>query len=118
LGAISALAFVSDHGENLFDTPENRVLHGGSNFTKYDFHVPLFIWTSDKYNQQYPSKVENLVRNKDKKLTAGNLFYSFLDIANITFSEQVLAKSIASPYLKEDSVRYVITTNMEVAKGF
>ena len=118
LGAISALAFVSDHGENLFDTPENRVLHGGSNFTKYDFHVPFFVWTSDKYNQQYPSKVENLIRNKDRKLTAGNLFYSFLDIANITFPEQVLTKSIASSCLKEDSVRYVITTNMEVTKGF
>ena len=118
LGAISALAFVSDHGENLFDTPENRVLHGGSKFTKYDFHVPFFVWTSDEYNQQYPSKVENLIQNKDKKLSVNNLFYSFLDIANITFPEQVLAKSIASPYLKEDSVRYVITTNMETVKGF
>ena len=118
LNAISALVFVSDHGENLFDTPENVVLHGGSKFTKYDLHVPFFVWTSDKYNQQYPDKKENLISNKDKRLTSDCIFYSFLDLADITFPEQNLSKSITSKYLMEDSVRYIINTNMEVQKSF
>jgi len=118
LNAVSALVYVADHGENLFDTPENIVLHGGSKFTKYDLHVPFFVWTSNKYNQQYPEKEENLIGNKDKKLSSDNIFYSILDIANITFPEQDLSKSIASKQLKEDSVRYMIDTNMEVQKSF
>ena len=118
LNSISALVYVADHGENLFDTPENVVMHGGSKFTEYDLHVPFFVWTSDKYNTQYPSKVENLINNKDKRLTSDCIFYSFLDIADITFPEQIPAKSIASEYLKEDSIRYIISTNMEVQKGF
>jgi len=118
LNAVSALVYVADHGENLFDTPENIVLHGGSKFTKYDLHVPFFVWTSNKYNQLYPEKEENMVENKDKKLSSDNIFYSFLDIADITFPEQDLTKSIASKQLKEDSVRYMIDTNMEVQKSF
>jgi len=118
INAVSAMAFVSDHGENLFDTPENVVLHGGSTFTKYDLHVPFFVWTSDKYNQQYPEKSENIILNKDKKLTTDCIFYSFLDMAGISFPGQILSKSISSEYLKEDSIRYIINTNMEVQKGF
>jgi len=118
LKAVSALVYVADHGENLFDTPENVVLHGGSKFTEYDLHVPFFVWTSDKYNRQYPEKEKNMMRNKDKRLTSDCIFYSFLDIADITFPEQILSKSIASEQLKEDSVRYIINTDMKVQKGF
>ena len=118
LNAVSALVYVADHGENLFDTPENVVLHGGSKFTPYDLHVPFFVWTSDKYNYLYPAKTENLLSNKDKRLTSDCIFYSILDIADITFPEQNPTKSIASEQLKEDSVRYMINTNMKVQKGF
>ena len=118
VNAVSALIFVADHGENLFDTPENVVLHGGSKFTKYDLHVPFFVWTSDKYNLQYPEKQENMIKNKDKKLTSDCIFYSILDMADITFPEQNFSKSIASGQLKEDSIRYIINTNMEVQRGF
>jgi len=118
LNAVSALAYIADHGENLFDTPENIVFHGGSKFTEYDLHVPFFVWTSDEYNRVYPGKEENMIRNKDKRLTSDYIFYSFLDMAGITFPEQDLSKSIASELLKEDSIRYMINTNMEVQKGF
>jgi len=118
LKTVSALVYVADHGENLFDTAENVYMHGGSKFTEYDLHVPFFIWTSDNYNCQYPFKVENLKQNKDKRLTSDCIFYSLIDIAGITFPEQIPEKSIASKYLKEDSVRYIINTNMEVQEGF
>jgi glucan phosphoethanolaminetransferase (alkaline phosphatase superfamily) len=113
LKSISALVYVADHGENLFDTDENIVFHGGSKFTEYDFHVPFFVWTSEKYDLQYPEKAANLRRNKDKKLNTSHIFYSLLDMAHITFPEQVLTKSIASGLLQEDSIRYLVNTNME-----
>ncbi|MDR1633018.1 MAG: phosphoethanolamine transferase [Dysgonamonadaceae bacterium] len=118
LQAVSALVYVADHGENLYDTEENIVFHGGSEYTPYDFHVPFFVWTSDKYNIQYPFKVENLNRNKDKRLSTHCIFYSMLDMADVTFPEQITANSIVSDTLQEDSVRYIMNTNMEVQKGF
>jgi glucan phosphoethanolaminetransferase (alkaline phosphatase superfamily) len=118
LQAVSTLVYVADHGENLFDTEDNIVFHGGSEYTPYDFHVPFFVWTSDKYNIQYPFKVENLNRNKDKRLSTHCIFYSMLDMADLTFPEQVPANSIVSETLREDSIRYIINTNMEVQTGF
>lgn len=118
LHAVSALVYMADHGENLFDTKEKIVFHGGSDYTPYDFHVPFFVWTSNEYNLQYPCKSENIRQNKDEKLSAGHIFYSMLDMANITFPGQILSKSIASETLQGDSVRYIINTNMEVGKGF
>jgi glucan phosphoethanolaminetransferase (alkaline phosphatase superfamily) len=118
LQAVSALVYVADHGENLFDTEENIVFHGGSEYTSYDFHVPFFVWTSDKYNNRYPFKAENLLRNKDKRLSTDYIFYSMLDMADITFPGQIMSKSIVSDSLREDSVRYIINTNMEVMEGF
>ncbi|MDR2691509.1 MAG: phosphoethanolamine transferase [Dysgonamonadaceae bacterium] len=118
LQAVSALVYVADHGENLFDTEENIVFHGGSEYTPYDFHVPFFVWTSDKYNSRYPFKAENLLRNKDKRLSTDYIFYSMLDMADITFPGQIMARSIVSDSLREDSIRYIINTNMEVMEGF
>lgn len=118
LQSVSAFVYVADHGENLFDTEANIVFHGGSEYTPYDFHVPFFVWTSDKYNIRYPSKMENLKRNKDKRLNTNCIFYSVLDIADLTFPEQIPARSIVSEALREDSVRYIINTNMEVRCGF
>jgi glucan phosphoethanolaminetransferase (alkaline phosphatase superfamily) len=118
LQSVSTLIYVADHGENLFDTKQNIVFHGGSHYTKYDFHVPFFVWTSDEYIERYPQKAECIRNNKDKKLSAGNIFYSILDIAGIEFPGHILSKSIASETLREDSVRYIINTNMEVMEGF
>jgi glucan phosphoethanolaminetransferase (alkaline phosphatase superfamily) len=118
IGVVSAFVYLSDHGENLFDTKDNIVLHGGSLHTPYDFHVPFFVWTSEKYNQEYPAKTLNMINNKDKKLCTENLFYSLLDIADITFSGQKLSKSIASEQLQSDSIRYIINTNMETKEGY
>jgi glucan phosphoethanolaminetransferase (alkaline phosphatase superfamily) len=118
LHAVSAFIYVADHGENLFDTKENIVFHGGSDYTKYDLHVPFFVWTSDEYNLRYPQKAENIRQNKDKKLSSHHIFYSILDMANITFPGQILSQSIASETLQGDSARYLINTNMEVETGF
>jgi glucan phosphoethanolaminetransferase (alkaline phosphatase superfamily) len=118
LHAVSAFVYVADHGENLFDTRENIVFHGGSDYTPYDFHVPFFVWTSDEYNRRYSLKTENLRQNKNVRLSAHCIFYSMLDMADITFPGQILSKSIASETLQGDSVRYLINTNMEVEIGF
>ena len=118
MNCISTAIYVSDHGENLFDTEENIVLHAGSSYTKYDFHVPFIFWSSEKYNKTYPYKIENILSNKDKKLSSNTIFYSILDIADITFPGFEISRSIASDSLKEDSIRYILTTNMKVKQGY
>lgn len=43
-----------------------------------------------------PEKVENMAANKDKALSANNVFYTFLDIANIACISEDSSKSFVS----------------------
>ncbi|MDR0371787.1 MAG: sulfatase-like hydrolase/transferase [Prevotellaceae bacterium] len=113
LNCNSYLMYVSDHGENLFDTEDNLSGHGGRIYSDYDFHVPFFVWYSDEYKNNYPEKVDAIIKNKDKKLSANNIFYSVLDMADIDFPGFIKEKSVASTALIEDSVRYVLTADIE-----
>jgi len=73
----------------------------------------MFVWTSALYNEVYPEKQQNLIRNKSQKLSANNIFYSLLDLANITYSHENLAKSFASETFTSDK-RSLLTINNEV----
>ena len=80
---IGSVMFISDHGEDLYDTFAERP----------DFHfrpsaatlkVPLFIWTSKSYNSIFQAKRLNLEARVSEKIGAENIFYTLADIANIT----------------------------------
>jgi glucan phosphoethanolaminetransferase (alkaline phosphatase superfamily) len=114
LDAVSAFMYVADHGENLYDTEDLIVLHANSTPTVYDFHVPMFVWTSEKYKCQYPDKVNNLEQNKDKKISMSYIFQSFLDLGDIHFGEEEKEKSIFSDKLEEDSIHYILQTDMHI----
>lgn len=107
--ALSFMFYTSDHGENLYET--DHVLHGGISPTIYDVHVPLFVWTSDKYNQEFPNKKACLTTNKHKSITSSVVFYSLLDLADIEIKGNIIKKSICSPLLQNDSIRLMLNPN-------
>ena len=107
--AISNLTFVSDHGENLLDDDKGFSFHAQA--TKYTAEIPLFIWTSNKYKQAYPKKMEYLIKNKNCKVSTDNIFYSILNIADITIKDGYCFKSFADSTFKEEPERFMITEN-------
>lgn len=113
VNCISTFVYLSDHGENLYDTDDNVIFHARTISTKYDYHVPLFVWYSDEYGYLFSDKVKNLYDNKNKPISARYLFYSMLDMASITFPEQIIQKSIFSDVMISDTIRYVINPNNE-----
>ena len=90
---ISSVMYISDHGENLFD--DARYLSRRQT-SKYVLHIPLFVWTSDSYNDVYPEKKENIFANKNKAVSTENIFYSILDMSNIGFDGEDFSRSIAN----------------------
>lgn len=110
---LSAVMFVSDHGEDLFDTDPEHI----------DFHfrpsaatlkVPLFIWTSEGYNSTYPTKRLQLEQNLAKKIGAENIFYTLVDLGNLTFPEFDSTKSISSPYFQPSLQKFYNDENRAV----
>ena len=112
--AISAVLYISDHAENLYDDRLAKVMHGSKNPPVKEIHVPFFIWTSSLYQSIHSRQQMALERSVDKKISSSNIFHTLLDIANISYPEEALEKSIASDAFKEDSIRYVYSPNKQV----
>lgn len=102
---VSAVMFVSDHGEDLFDTnPEHIDFHFRPSAAT--LKVPLFIWTSKTYNTAFHSKRLQLQQNLDKKIGAENIFYTLVDLGNVAFPGFDQTKSIASPYFQPSAQKF------------
>lgn len=84
----SAMLYCADHGEDLFDTDEERFLHATPTVTYYQLHVASFAWFSDKYKLLFEEKAEAALYNKNVPATTYSVFHTVADMA-----------SIASPYI-------------------
>jgi glucan phosphoethanolaminetransferase (alkaline phosphatase superfamily) len=113
---VSAAMFLSDHGENLFDDQRNLFGHGTEIPTQYEVKIPCILFISDKYDSIYPGKVANLKSNKGKRISTSNVFYSFLDAANIGYKEEKPGMSFFNKNFREDSIRKVINPGMKVTE--
>ena len=113
--AVSTVIYLSDHGEDIFDDDRNLFLHANKVVTKYVVKVPLFVWFSDSYRARYPQKVEALIKNKDRKISAHNLLDSMLNMADIQYEGRDfdLPESIFSNKL-EFKKREILTPNYKV----
>lgn len=101
---LSALMYVSDHGQTLYDGTCKYAFHGHN--TKYEFQIPAFVWYSTLFKDQFPTKVSALNSNKDARLSTENVFHSLLDMADIHYPDEQLDRSVFSMKWKAH-VRYV-----------
>lgn len=90
----SAMVYLSDHGENLYDGNCDFMLHGYN--TTHDFHLPAFSWYSDAYASANQTRITRLHANKDARLSTENIFPSLLDMAGIRFRGEQLDRSVFS----------------------
>lgn len=100
---ISAMLYVSDHGENLMDDSRNLVLHAPKNPTKYIAHIPLFIYGSEKYIRYFPLKWKSLEKHINSKISNNQIFETMAGIAGIKYKGESLENNIASPLFKNSS---------------
>lgn len=103
-GQLSSMMYVSDHGQTLYDGECNLAFHGHN--TQFEFHVPALVWYSDSYRSTFPSKVEQLRRNRRAKLATENVFHSLVDMAGIRYDTEQLDRSFLSRKFKQHK-RYV-----------
>ena len=82
-GAVTALLYESDHGEDLPTPSCNLMEHGHS--TVYDFQIPAFAWYSDSYADAFPLRIAALRNNASKPTLSADSFASLIDMAGVTF---------------------------------
>lgn len=104
LSHMTALFYVADHGQTLYDGTCKLAFHGHN--TQYEFHVPAFVWYSSQYAAQHPEKMAQLKQHQHEKLSTENVFHSLLDMVDIRYPDERLDRSVFSNQLKFHT-RYV-----------
>jgi glucan phosphoethanolaminetransferase (alkaline phosphatase superfamily) len=85
---ISSVSFISDHGDDLFDYGVRRFGHGSSDSSRYEQHIPYFMWGSEAFRVQYESQWDQLKRRKDVVFGAENYFHTMLDLLDVQYPAQ------------------------------
>ena len=97
-GQLSSMLYVADHGQTLYDNACTLAFHGHN--TKYEFHVPAFVWYSDEYAGRYPDKVQQLREHRNARLSTENMFHTLLDLGNVRYPGERLEWSFVNPGFK------------------
>ena len=114
LNNFSSVTYISDHGEDLLDDNRNLTSHhGGSPPSKYDAHVPFFIWYSPELRKTYPDKVVNLLQHREARASSENLIYSITSMVGIHYPGQDSTKDLTSAYFKNNK-QLIIGDKMKV----
>ena len=93
--AVTALWFLSDHGETLPTPTCDKDGHGlGS---RYDFQVPALFWYSDAYAAAFPQRLATLRVNADQRTLSADSFESLIDMAGVSFPGHDESWSLFSP---------------------
>jgi glucan phosphoethanolaminetransferase (alkaline phosphatase superfamily) len=106
-GSLSALMYISDHGEDLMDDKRQLLLHSSPHPTYYQLHVPMLIWFSESFQQNFQHKVNEAARHKEAPLTSSVVFHSLLDIASIRTPFADSSLSVVSPDLSVQKRMYL-----------
>jgi len=100
----SAMMYVSDHGQSLYDKSCTLAFHGHN--TQYDFHIPALFWYSDGFRASRPDKIAELIKHRTARLGTENMFHTLLDLADIRYPGERLEWSFVNPAFKPHK-RYV-----------
>ena len=96
-GAVSAMMYTSDHGENIFDDSRRLFLHASPRPSEYDTDVPLLVWTSESYAREYAPVVDAMKSNLNKGVqTSASVFPTMLSIGGINTKARVDSLSLTN----------------------
>jgi len=99
--------FSPDHGESLFEPPLHLYGHGSPQVPREQIHIPVFVWLSERYIREYQGIFKALLKNRTKRLSAANSFYTLASLGGIRFQLMMPERSVASEMFVEPVRREV-----------
>lgn len=80
----SAMIYVSDHGEDIFDDERNRFLHSSPVPTYWQLHVPMIVWVSPQLDKIHPDLLAAARSNASCQVSSSrSVFHTMLHLAGI-----------------------------------
>ncbi|MDE6396695.1 MAG: phosphoethanolamine transferase [Muribaculaceae bacterium] len=115
LNVSSAMVYVSDHGEDIFDDRRERFLHSSPTPTFYQIHVPMLIWMSENFRNNHPEMYSSALKNSSKNISSTrSIFHTLMEMAGIRSSYLDYSYSAVSYKFTETPRRYLNDYNESV----
>jgi len=107
-GVNSAVLFTSDHGEDIFDDDRGRFLHASPLPTYYQLRVPLLVWTSRGFGENYPQLISQLESHSNMPVSTNMvMFHTLLDLGGINTQYKNESLSLCNPLFKAHRRLYI-----------
>ncbi len=93
------LMYLSDHGEDVFDSPSGNVL--GRNEAKPTapmYTIPFMVWASPKWREGHEW---SFLADLNRPYSSSQLIHTWADLAGLSFDEYDASKSLVSAQFKE-----------------
>lgn len=103
----SAVFYVSDHGEDVYDDERRRLLHSSPSLSYYQLHIPAVFWASPLYRMLFSERVEAARANKDKAVSSNVTFHTLLDMSGVATRYRLDSLSLLSPLLHSGERYYL-----------
>lgn len=81
--AISSAIYLSDHGENVYDTNDRAGHDYANEMPQVNVEIPFLVWLSPSYIYNNAAKTEIIKTNIDQPFVADNLFHAIMDLNGI-----------------------------------
>lgn len=108
----SGLLYASDHGEDIFEDG-TRFLHASPYPTKWQLHVPLFVWLSPQYIGLFPDIEAGLRENCSKCISTSRSFCpTAMAIGGIESEKANTSDDLTSQDYTEQPLYYLNDHNM------
>ena len=92
----AVVLYFSDHGEEIYES-RNYMGHGGTSpYLNFQVEIPFIVWMSDKYKNNNPDIVENIIKNQEKPYTTDYVAHTILDMAGVSCSQFIPERSVAN----------------------
>lgn len=104
----SAMIYVSDHGEDIFDDRRRLFLHASPIPSYYQLHVPMVIWTNETFAADHPDEIDAIKRNSKEYVASSRaLFHTVMDLAGISTPYLQRDESVANNRYHTHKARYL-----------
>lgn len=111
-GTVSAMFYVSDHGENIYDDYRHKFLHASPIPSWYELRVPMIVWMSEKYREKYSGIWETVNSHRDSVVqTSESLFHTVMEIAGLDSPVCDKSLSVADSSYKAGERLYLTDRN-------
>jgi len=78
-----SLMYVSDHGEDVYDTGDHVGHDWAGSIPNCIVEVPLIVWLSQSYKKNFPEKTNILSERLNHAFTNTNVFHAIMDLSHI-----------------------------------